>query len=53
MDVIRVGESLSNTRYLGQIRLTQVDKTEAVGIVIPETSKGTIQENDHVTTGLK
>jgi len=53
MDVFRVGNTLSTTRYLGQIRLFTVDKTKAVGSVIPNTLKGTIQEEDHVATRIK
>jgi hypothetical protein len=50
MDVFRVGNT---AQYLGQIRLFKVDKTEAVGSVIPNTLKGTIQEDDHVATRIK
>jgi hypothetical protein len=50
MDVFRAGGTLATTRYLGQIRLSRVEKTEAVGDVIPEKLEGTIQENDNVIT---
>jgi small-conductance mechanosensitive channel len=53
MDVVRVGGTLSNTHYLGKIRLTTVNKTEAVGSVIPGSLKGTIQKDDTVTTALE
>ena len=43
----------ASTAYLGQIRLFKMDKTTAVGSVIPDKLKGTIQENDHVATRIK
>ena len=53
MDVYRLGNTLASTAYLGQIRLFKMDKTTAVGSVIPDKLKGTIQENDHVATRIK
>jgi len=53
MDVYRLGTTLASTAYLGQIRLFKMDKTTAVGSVIPDKLKGTIQENDHVATRIK
>jgi hypothetical protein len=53
MDVIRLGNTEASTQYLGQIRLLTVDKTGAVGSLVPDTIRGTIQKDDHVTTGLK
>jgi hypothetical protein len=53
MDVVRLGNTVATTRYLGKIRLVTVDKTEAVGAVIPNTLKGTIQKDDQVTTALE
>ncbi len=50
MEVYRFGDNLATTTYLGQIRLSEVAKTSAVGQVI--SLKGTIQKDDHVATRI-
>jgi hypothetical protein len=52
MEVYRLGDNAASTRYLGRIKLSLVEKTSAVGNVIPDPSNGTIQKDDHVATRI-
>jgi hypothetical protein len=52
LDVFRLRATVGGTTYLGQIKLTSVDKATAIGIIVRKT-RGSIEVNDHVTTRLQ
>jgi len=53
LHVYRFGSSAATTQYLGQIQLTRIDKSAAVGAIDPKTLRGTIQKDDHVGTRIE
>ncbi len=51
LHVYRIAGGLST--YLGKIEVTETEPDKAVGKILPEFRKGTIQVNDSVATSLK